>query len=105
MTPKVETDLFRCPAHHVRTTGHNTHNYKIKENIRPRRPCSNKDERPLSNRTDSAPKCSKLWDPIQPKIVIIKPRHAGISFLTHASRELPMFDYVFRGNTVFFNRL
>ena len=33
------------------------------------------------NRTDSAPTCSKLWDPIIPKIACtIKPRPAGISF-------------------------
>ena len=41
-----------------------------------------KTRNPSLNRTDSAPTCSKLWDPIIPKIACtIKPRPAGISFL------------------------
>ena len=40
-----------------------------------------KTRNPSLNRTDSAPTCSKLWDPIIPKIACtIKPRPAGISF-------------------------
>ena len=36
---------------------------------------------PSLNRTDSAPKCSKLWDPIIFQIACtIKPRPADISF-------------------------
>ena len=40
-----------------------------------------KTRNPSLNRTDSAPTCSKLWDPILPKIAsTLKPRPAGISF-------------------------
>ena len=78
-----------APAHHSRTTGHKiawdrttiltTTRYKTQLDLTEH--TAIKTRNPSLNRTDSAPTCSKLWDPIIPKIACtIKPRPAGISF-------------------------
>ena len=78
-----------APAHHSRTTGHKiawdrttiltTTRYKTQLDLTEH--TSIQTRNPSLNRTDSAPTCSKLWDPIIPKIACtIKPRPAGISF-------------------------
>ena len=79
-----------APAHHSRTTGHKiawdrttiltTTRYKTQLDLTEHRAI--KTRNPSLNRTDSAHTCSKLWDPIIPKIACtIKPRPGGISFL------------------------
>ena len=81
--------LESAPAHHSRTTGHKiawdrttiltTTRYKTQLDLTEH--TAIKTRNPLLNRTDSAPTCSRLWDPIIPKIACtIKPRPAGISF-------------------------
>ena len=78
-----------APAHHSRTTRHKiawdrttiltTTRYKTQLDLTEH--TAIKTRNPSLNRTDSAPTCSKLWDPIIPKIACtIKPRPAGISF-------------------------
>ena len=78
-----------APAHHSWTTGHKialdrttiltTTRYKTQLDLTEH---TLKQEISSLNRTDSAPTCSKLWDPIIPKIACtIKPRPDGISFL------------------------
>ena len=78
-----------APAHHSQTTGHKiawdrttiltTTRYKTQLDLTEH--TAIKSRNPSLNRTDSAPTCSKLWDPIIPKIACtIKPRPAGISF-------------------------
>ena len=78
-----------APAHHSRTTGHKiawdrttiltTTRYKTQLDLTEH--TAIKTRKPSLSRTDSAPTCSKLWDPIIPKIACtIKPRPAGISF-------------------------
>ena len=72
-----------APAHHSRTTGRKiawdrttiltTTRYKTQLDLTEH--TAMKTRNPSLNRTDSAPTCSKLWDPIIPKIAcIIKPR-------------------------------
>ena len=76
-------------AHHSPTTGHNiawdrttiltTTIYKKQLDLTEH--TAIKTRNPSLNRTDSAPTCSKLWDPIIPKIACtIKPRPASIFF-------------------------
>ena len=71
-----------APAHHSRTTGHNiawerttiltTTRYKTQLDLTEH--AAIKIRNPSLNRTDSAPTCIKLWDPIIPKIACtIKP--------------------------------
>ena len=78
-----------APAHHLRTTGHKiawdrtailtTTRYKTQLDLTEH--TAIKTRNPSLNRTYSAPTCSKLWDPIIPKIACtIEPRPAGISF-------------------------
>ena len=74
-----------APAHHSPTTAHKiawdkttiltTTRYKTQLDLTEH--TAIKTRNPSLNRTGSAPKCSKLWDPIIPTI---KPRPAGISF-------------------------
>ena len=78
-----------APAHHSLTTGHRIawNDINILKALPSRSHldltehaaihCRN----PLMNRTDSAPKCSSLWNPILPKIAkSLKPTPSGISF-------------------------
>ena len=78
-----------APAHHSLTTGHRIawNDINILKALPSRSHldltehaaihCRN----PLMNRTDSAPKCSSLWNPILPKIAkSLKPKPSGISF-------------------------
>ena len=78
-----------APDHHSRTTGQKiawdrttiltTTRYKTQLDLTEHTAIKTKN--PSLNRADSAPTCSKLWDPIIPKIACtIKPRPAGISF-------------------------
>ena len=79
-----------APAHHSRTTGHKiawdrttiltTAVYKTQLDLTEH--TAIKTRNPSLNRTDSAPTCSKLWDPIivPKKACTIKPRPAGICF-------------------------
>ena len=78
-----------APAHHSLTTGHRIdwNNINILKSL-PQRSHLDLTEHaaihvrnPAMNRTDRAPKCSSLWDPILPKIAkSLKPIPSGISF-------------------------
>ena len=77
-----------APAHHSRTTGHTIGwtNTTILTQTRTRSQLDLTEHaaiqmrQPSLNRTDGAPLCNNLWDPLLPKISkSFKPRHAGIS--------------------------
>ena len=87
--PEGPTDTNKsATAHHTRTTGHTIAwndttiltTTRSKTQLDLTEHAAIQIRQPPLNRTDSAPLCSKLWDPILPKIAkSFKPRPAGIS--------------------------
>ncbi|MCP3662171.1 MAG: hypothetical protein GY696_06695, partial [Gammaproteobacteria bacterium] len=88
--PEGPTDSNKsATAHHSRTTGHTIawNNTTILTATRSKSQLDLTEHaaiqirKPSLNRTDCAPLCNKLWDPLLPKIArSFKPRPAGISF-------------------------
>ncbi|XP_063688177.1 uncharacterized protein LOC134821364 [Bolinopsis microptera] len=86
------TDRIKsAPAHHALTTGHTIswNNIEVLKSLTSRSQFDLTEHaaiqirQPAMNRTDRAPKCSSLWDPILPKIAkSLKSRPSGISFST-----------------------
>ncbi|XP_063687779.1 uncharacterized protein LOC134821042 [Bolinopsis microptera] len=86
------TDRIKsAPAHHALTTGHTIswNNIEVLKSLTSRSQLDLTEHaaiqirQPAMNRTDRAPKCSSLWDPILPKIAkSLKSRPSGISFST-----------------------
>ena len=84
------TDRIKsAPAHHALTTGHTIswNNIEVLKSLTTRSQLDLTEHaaiqirQPSMNRTDRAPKCSSLWDPILPKIASsLKTRPSGISF-------------------------
>ena len=104
------------PAHHSLTTGHRIvrNNINLLKSL-PQRPHLNSTEHaaihvrnPAMNRTDSAPKCSSLWDPILTKISkSLKPtpsdhHYSGVStsikavFMRHSTHNINMCSLIKR---------
>ncbi len=78
-----------APAHHSLTTGHNIawNDIHILKSLPSRSHLDLTEQaaiatrKPSMNRTDSAPKCSTLWNPILPKISsTFRPTDSGILF-------------------------
>ena len=83
-----------APAHHALTTGHNIdwNNITILKSLSSRshldltEHAAISTRRPSMNRTDAAPKCSSLWDPILPKIAsTFNPKPSGVHFPSYTS--------------------
>ena len=117
----LDRDKF-APAHHSLTTGHRIarNNINLLKSL-PQRFHLNLTEHaiihnrnPTMNRTDSAPKCSSLWDPILPGIAkSLKPTpsdHKAV-FMRHFSRNINMcwfiksFDGLYIYVTSFFHSI
>ena len=89
------TDRIKsAPAHHSLTTGHNIgwNDITILKSLPSRshldltEHAAISTRHPTMNRTDSAPKCSSLWNPILPKIAsTFSPRDSGVIFPTYSS--------------------
>ena len=87
-------NIKSAPAHHAVTTGHNIdwNNISILKSL-PSRSYLDLTEhaaitsrRPAMNRTDAAPKCSSLWNPILPKIAAnLNPKPSEVSFSQYTS--------------------
>ena len=78
-----------APAHHSLTTGHRIawvgihifNSIPSRSHLDLTEHAAIQTRNPTMNRTDSAPKCSSLWNPILPKIAeSLKPIPSGISF-------------------------
>ena len=84
------TDRIKsAPAHHSLTNGHDIawDDIHILKSLNSRahldltEHAAIQTRNPTMNRTDRAPKCSSLWNPILPKIAAtFKPTHSGITF-------------------------